>query len=177
MNLLIGAPPLCHSTLYLNTSPGGGVQFREMEEVFVVTVFSVISLGPKGERRGDERREKQQNIKIRKQNVKWFAKSSPTGVLSAFKCLLTCVLTDSEFLSFSMAITSHCSDIYCVLDPSSQVSNVCFSRVHSLFSTIPLDSKERSLSRWFSPVQRHRGCCGFNDIDILNSFRFCEREG
>ena len=55
--LTICDPPLFHSTLYSNTSPGGFVQFREMEEVVVDTVGGSILLGPKEERRGEKRTE------------------------------------------------------------------------------------------------------------------------
>lgn len=52
--VVITAPPLCHSTLYLKTSPAGLVQSSEMEEFVWDTLGTPIVPGP-GEERPDVR--------------------------------------------------------------------------------------------------------------------------
>ncbi len=92
--------------------------------------------------------------------------------------LLTCVESNSGILSFSVIISGHCSNTYYILDTSSEVSDVyrCVTCIHygAVFSISPLNSIEGATPLWFSPSQRHRGCCDFSDSEIPDSFRLCE---
>ena len=92
--------------------------------------------------------------------------------------LLTCVPSYEVTLSFSTLIICHCSNSYVILDTSSQVSNgyLCLSHIFSAtdFSISPLHSVEGSISLWFSPHQRYRGCGEFGNCEVCDYFRSCE---
>lgn len=98
--------------------------------------------------------------------------------LMKFKCLLTCVMWNTDALSNSMFVISHCSNADFILHTSSQVRNGyrCFRHIGSVtaLETCPLHCIERDVSSWLGPVHSDRGCGDVYDAEINDCLRFCK---
>ncbi len=86
-----------------------------------------------------------------------------------FISLHTGKLWDADSFSFCWLICCHSSDAECVIDSSIQTSDVIgsvrsFCCICIIFLISPLEFKERSISSWFNPSQKHRWGC---DLDTL----------
>ncbi len=97
-----------------------------------------------------------------------------------FIVLHTGIFWDADSFSFCWFICCHSSDAECVIDSSSQTSDVilcvigCYMVICFIIS--PVNFKEISISGWFIPCQKHRRCCKFSHIKIPDQIRFCVGE-
>ncbi len=92
-----------------------------------------------------------------------------------FIILHTGIVWHAESVAFCWLICCHSSDAECVIDSSIQTSDVIGTVSSSFICFIisPLNFKERSISSWFSPCQKHRWCCDIGHSEIPNHIRLC----
>ncbi len=94
----------------------------------------------------------------------------------------TSIFWDNHWFSFCWCICCHSSDAECVIDSSNQTSDVigsvrsfCCISVQVQFITSPVNFKERSISKRFSPYQKHRWCCDVVCCEIPDHIWLCVR--
>ncbi len=97
-----------------------------------------------------------------------------------FIVLHTGIVWDADSFSFCWCICCHSSDAECVIDSSSQISDVigsvlsfCCISVQVQLPISPVKIKERSISKWFSPCQKHRWGCDFRHCEISDYIWLC----
>ncbi len=92
----------------------------------------------------------------------------------------TSIFWENHWFSFCWFICCNSSDVECVIDSSSQTSDVilcvigCYMVICFIIS--PVNFKEISISGWFIPSQKHRRCCKFSHVKIPDQIRFCVGE-
>ncbi len=95
-----------------------------------------------------------------------------------FISLHTGKLWDADSFSLCWLICCHSSDAECVIDSSIQTSDVIgsvrsFCCICIILLISPLEFKERSISSWFNPSQKHRWGCDFRHVEIPDHIRLC----